>query len=124
MKKSKKNHYQFWHSPVALIILFSLIIIFGYNMISLLNKKKDTTSKKEQILAQIEDLKEREQTLRKNNLKLETEEGKEEVIREKYQVSKEGEKVIVIVDEENNESKETENENHGFINWVKKIFNK
>ncbi len=124
MKKFKKNNYQFWHSPIALIILFGLIVIFGYNMIGLLEKKKETANKKEQIMSQITELKERESLLQKNNLKLETEEGKEEIIREKYQVSKEGERVIVIVDEENTESEVTENEGHGFMNWIKKIFNR
>lgn len=124
MKKLNKNQYKFWHSPFALIVLFSIIIIFGYNMIGLLDKKRDTTEKKEQILSQIEELKEREQTLQKNNLKLETEEGKEEIIREKYQVAKEGEKVIIIVDEVDSSKIEEENENGSLWDWIKKKFSK
>jgi len=124
MKKFKKNQYKFWHSPFALIVLFSLIVIFGYNMIGLVEKKRDTSNKKEQILSQIEDLKEREQLLQKNNLKLETEEGKEEVIREKYQVSKEGEKVIILVDEEDNSLIDESNERSSLWDWIKKRFNR
>jgi cell division protein FtsB len=122
MSNFKKNRYRFWHSPFVLIILFGFLVFFGYKIIDLVAKERETSLKKELILSQINTLKEREKNLLKNTLKLETEEGKEEVIREKYQVSKEGEKIIIIVDEENNESEVIENENHGFVNWIKKIF--
>ncbi len=122
MSNLKKNRYRFWHSPFVLIILFGFLVFFGYKIIDLVAKERETSLKKELILSQINTLKEREKNLLKNTLKLETEEGKEEVIREKYQVSKEGEKIIIIVDEENNESEVIENENHGFVNWIKKIF--
>lgn len=124
MSNFNKNHYRFWHSPFALIIIFGFLVIFGYNMIGLIGKERETSNKKELVLNQIEVMKQREQELLKNTAKLETEEGKEEIIREKYQVSKEGEKIIIIVDEEDTETEVTENEDHGFVNWIKKIFNR
>ena len=54
--------------------------------------------------------------------KLNTDEGIEETIREKFQVAKEGEKVVIIVDRENIESNiypEKKSES-GFIFWIKK----
>ena len=122
MSKFNKNNYRFWHSPFALIVLFAFLVLFGYNMIGLIGKERETSNKKELVLSQIDAMKQREKELLKNTAKLETEEGKEEIIREKYQVSKEGEKIIIIVDEENTESEATENEDHGFVSWIKKIF--
>ena len=61
--------------------------------------------------------------LREELEKLKTEEGIEETIRDKYQVVKEGEKMVVIVDEEKKESIVLGEENkHGFIEWIKGIF--
>lgn len=124
MMKWKKNNYKFWHSPLALIIIFCLLVLFGYNIIGLIEKKRDTTNKKELILDQINLFKERESALSTDISKLKTDEGKEEIIREKYQVAKEGEKMVIIVEEENknNSSDTPEKTNHGFWNWVKNLF--
>lgn len=96
---NRKNKYNFWHSPLALIVLFCILILFIYNVIGLLEKQRETAKKKNLILANIETLRQREDILNKDIEKLKTEEGVEEMIREKYQVVKEGEKMVVIVDE-------------------------
>jgi len=122
MTKFKKNNYKFWHSPLALIFLFCLLVLFGYNIIGLIEKDMETAHKKELILDQIDDLKQRESSLTSDISKLETDEGKEEIIRDKYQVAKEGEKMVVIVDDSNNTQPKEEEVSHGFWNWLKKIF--
>jgi len=124
MMKFKKSNYKFWHSPFALVLLFCVLILFGYKIIDLIQKERETAYKKNLILDKIDSLQGRESSLSLDISKLETEEGKEEVIREKYQVAKEGEKMVIIVDEENKGSSVTEEKtSHGFWNWVKKIFN-
>ena len=124
MMKFKKSNYKFWHSPFALVLLFCILILFGYKIIDLIQKERETAYKKNLVLDKIDSLQERESSLSLDISKLETEEGKEEVIREKYQVAKEGEKMVIIVDEENKDSSVTEEKtSHGFWNWVKKIFN-
>jgi len=123
MMKFKKSNYKFWHSPFALVLLFCILILFGYKIIDLIQKERETAYKKNLILDKIDSLQGRESSLSLDISKLETEEGKEEVIREKYQVAKEGEKMVIIVDEENKDSSVTEEKtSHGFWNWVKKIF--
>lgn len=125
MTKWKRNNYKFWHSPFALIVFFFFLLFFGYRIIDLIQTNKETIHKKELILDQIDDLKEKEVLLSDNLLRLETEEGKEEIIREKYQVTKQGEKMVIIVDDKNIESSKLEEKNsHGFWNWIKRIFNK
>jgi cell division protein FtsB len=126
MIEFKNTNYKFWHSPVALILLFLILIFFGYKIIDLIQKERETSHKKELILDQIDTLKSRESSLNNDIAKLETEEGREEIIREKYQVAKEGEKMVIIVDEDNRGDliNEGVKGSHGFWNWVKSIFRK
>lgn len=123
MTKWKRNNYKFWHSPIALVVLFCFFLLFGYNVINLIEKERETTSKKELILEKIDNLKEREVSLSSNISKLKTEEGTEEIIREKYQVAKSGEKMVIIVDEDREKLQtEVKSDAHGFGSWIKKVF--
>lgn len=121
---NRKNTYNFWHSPFILFILFCILVVFSYSTIGLIEKERETEKKKELKLAEIETLRAREESINKDIEKLKTEEGVEETIREKYQVVKEGEKMVVIVDQD----KKTIDQNvevlsdHSFWGWVKGIF--
>lgn len=125
MMKSNKSDYKFWHSPLALGLLLCLLVLFGYKIIFLIEKQRETTHKRELSLNEINDLKKKEVLLNLDISKLETEEGKEEIIRSKYQVTKNGEKMVTIVDEEKKDEPilDKKNEGHGFWNWLQKIFN-
>lgn len=125
MTKFKKTNYKFWHSPIALIILFFILVFFGYKIIDLLKKDMETSHEKELTLDRINDLQKREASLNIDISKLQTEEGKEEIIREKYPVAKEGEKMVTIVDESDKGSllqPGVEVTSHGFWGFIKKIF--
>lgn len=121
---NSKNKYNFWHSPLVLIVFFCILILFVYNIIGLVEKERETAKKKNIILANIENLHKRENILNKEIEKLKTEEGIEETIREKYQVVKEGEKMVVIVDEEKpiEVTKKNVVIGNNFLEWIKKIF--
>jgi len=121
----KKKKYDFWHSPLALGILFCLLVIFTYNMIGLIGKEMDSSKKKSLILDQINTLKDRESSLLSNINKLKTDKGIEEVIRDKYQVVKQGEKLVVIVDDNNKVLTSTDATTyHSFWGFIKKMFGK
>lgn len=123
MAKFKKNNYRFWHSPFVLLLLFLFLSFFIYSVINLIDRGIDTSKKKEAILEEIEELKQKEQILNSNILKLKTEEGVEEIIREKYQVAKEGERVIIIVDNDRDVNKKYQEETrHSFWRWFCDIF--
>ena len=79
MAKWKRNNYKFWHSPVALVVLFVLLLLFGYNVVGLIKKNAETSHKKELTLDQIDSLKQRESSLSTDISKLNTDEGKEEI---------------------------------------------
>jgi len=119
---NSKNKYNFWHSPLVLFILFCILVLFVYNIIGLIDKERETSNKKELILTQIETLRARENNLNTDIEKLKTEEGVEETIREKFQVVKEGEKMVVIVDPEKDVLNQTTGEaikHYSFWEWVK-----
>lgn len=121
----KKNKYDFWHSPLALGILFCLVVLFAYNMIGLITKARDSSKKKDLILNQINTLKARESSLSNDMAKLKTDEGVEEIIRDKYQVVKQGEKVLVIVDDKDKtQVPDTTTDSGGFWGFIKKMFGK
>lgn len=129
MTKWKQNNYRFWHSPIVLILLFLLFLLFGYNIIDLIKKEEETSYKKELVLSKIKDLKEKEAYLSQNISKLDTEEGMEEVIRDKYQVTKTGEKMIIIVDEDKNTPNDQESysegkNKYGLWVWFTDLFKK
>lgn len=120
----KKDKYSFWYSPIILIILFGLLFFLTYRIVSLIKKEKETAEKKELTLDKIDELKERERILNEDIAKMQTEDGIEDVIRGKYKVVKEGERMVVIVDEEENLLEKKNEVDHSFIGWLKGIFKK
>ena len=126
MNNFKKKKYRFWHSPLFLLIILGLMLFFGYKMIDLFEKKNETFEKKEFVLNRIDGLEQRKIIKEKDILKLETEEGKEELIREKYQMVKENEKLVTIVEENivDLDKKINETKQKGFLNWIKDVFKK
>lgn len=124
MVKWKRDKYRFWHSPLVLAIFFFILIFFGYKMIDIIRLEQETAHKKDLVLDQIDELKKRKDSLSADISKLETDEGKEEIIREKYQVVKEGEKMVTIVDKDDkDDSKQGQDKTkHGFMEWLKSIF--
>jgi cell division protein FtsB len=125
MMKFKKSNYRFWHSPLALIILFCLLVFFGYKIIDLVKKDIETREQKNLALDAKDNQEKREASLLEEIAKLNTDEGKEEILREKYPVVKEGEKMVTIVNEGiNDSSATTQKTSHGFWNWIKGIFGK
>ncbi len=120
---NRKNKYNFWHSPLILMILFCVIVVFAYNMIGLIQKERETNRNKIAELNKIEDLRKRETNLNLEINKLNTEEGVEESIRDKFQVVKPGEKMVVIVDDNSNSQKvEDEVKDHSFWGFIKRMF--
>ena len=117
----KKNQYAFLHSPIMLVILFCILVIFSFNVIKLVEKERETSRNKVMVLNKIEDLKGREVSLNSDIDKLKSEDGLEDIIRSKFQVAKPNEKVVAIIDEEQEPIIE-EKKNHGFWLWVKGMF--
>ncbi|MCX6756097.1 MAG: hypothetical protein NTX85_02050 [Candidatus Nomurabacteria bacterium] len=121
----RKSTNTFWHSPLSLIVLFLILVIFSFNMVGLFKKERETANTKSLVLDKVGRLEDREKSLNSSIEKLKTEKGTEDVIREKYQVVKPGEKMLIIVDPNDTNTAPSESlKEHGFVNWFKNIFNK
>lgn len=120
--KNKKS--KILHSPLMLFCLLCLLLVFMYNMIGLVEKSHDTKKKKETVFNQNQTLLAREAYLEANIDKLKTKQGMEETLRDKYHLVKEGEKMVVIVDQEANalESTQKSKSSNGFIQFFKNLF--
>lgn len=119
----KKKKYKFWHSPVVLVVLFLLMIFFIYKLILIYEKERETNRKKIEAEEKIEELTERERILLNDIARLNTTEGVEDIIREKYLVAKEGEKMVIIVEEKKPLEIDTYNKK-SFWSWFIGIFRK
>ena len=86
------------YSKPVLILFLGVSIFMLYSVWGVFEKEKDTRVKKNQRAAILADLEEREEVLRDEIERLNTEKGIEEEIRSKFEVAKDGEKVIVIVE--------------------------
>lgn len=117
------------HSSLVLFFILCVVLVFMYNMISLVEKSNETKKKKDIVSTQIDSLTEREISLQSNIDKLNTDIGTEETIRDKYQMVKPGERMVVIVDD-NKKEIDTENKevvgkdkNKGFVGFFINLFN-
>src|SRR5665811_1950081 len=97
-QKKRNGKSNIWHSPLVLFILLCIVLLFMYNMIGLVEKVRDSTKKREVVQAQINDMNKSKISLESNISKLQNDAGIEQTIRDKYQLVKPGEKMVVIVD--------------------------
>jgi cell division protein FtsB len=94
-------------------------------MIGLIRKERETTKNKVSELNKIDDLRKREADLNKDINKLNTTQGVEESVRDKFQVVKPGEKMVIIVDEqEKKPSTDDTTKDHSFWGFIKRMFSK
>jgi cell division protein FtsB len=117
----KKKKFKFWHSPIVLVTLFLVMIFFVYKIILIYEKERETNKNKIEAEEKIAELTERERILSEDIARLNTIEGVEDIIREKYLVAKEGEKMVIIVEEKKSLEVDVR-EKKGFWSWFIGIF--
>lgn len=122
--QTKKDSKRIWHSPLMLFVLLFILLLFMYNMIGLLEKARDTSQKREMVLSQMNSITERQQIEEKNIAKLQTNSGIEETLRDKYHLVKEGEQMVVIVDQDVDKlnKKEEKSSKLGIVQFFKNLF--
>ncbi len=128
MIKFKKKKNRFWYSPIVLFILLAVLVFFSFSIWGLFERYQQTTQLKKIAKEEYEQLSERIEDLNQDISELSTEEGKEGIIRVKYQVAKEGEKVLSIVEENQSAQEEEEGESEklrkSFFDFLKDFFRK
>lgn len=97
---------------LGLLILIG-IVVFG--VWGVYGKESESRILRDQAAAQLYDLREQKTQLESNIARLETVRGKEEVLREHYEVGRAGENLIIIVEPPQPVPMEEKN---GFRQWV------
>jgi len=103
MKELQRKHKirRVLYSIPALILLLVLTIVLTRGAIRVMGKRLESAEYAKELEQRATALVLREQELEESIARLETEEGKEEEIRERFSVTQEGEYVAVIVDDRN-----------------------
>lgn len=123
--KNFQEKKSFWHVLASwpfLFILFLLLLTFSWNIFGFVNKMTDTSKNKKIAENKVEELKQNKNSLEQDIAQIETDRGIEEKIREDFGLAKEGEGMIVIVDEQKKENEETEETKKGFFSFIKNWF--
>jgi len=121
--QAKKRYKKIMQSKPVLIILGICLIFFIWNIVKLTGKAIETKKNRDIAQNKIIELQKQKDELELKIQKLNTEKGMEENIREKFGFAKEGEGMILVVDDQNKiDNKEVENKN-SFLNFLKKLFN-
>ncbi len=96
----KKTYRKYIYSPISLILLFIIAIIFIKAFIGVAQKERISSEYLERERSELVRLKNRQESLTKSVEYLKTDKGVEAELRSKFRMVKEGESVAVIVDDE------------------------
>lgn len=94
----KRKLRNIMYSKPILGVLVIVMLFFGYVSFGAFEKERSTNEVKNQRASVLSELEERKEELRTEMERLETDRGIESEIRSKFEVAREGEEVIVIVD--------------------------
>lgn len=108
-------------SRPVLIFLGFLMLLSVWSLLGFFGKMENTAKNKELAMEKVSELEKGKAKLAEDIQKLESERGIEGVLRENFGLAKEGEGLIVVVDEENPEKKETK-EKGGFFSFFRNLF--
>ncbi len=110
-----------FESKPFLILLGFFILFFAWSVLGFWNKMQDTSKNKKIVENKVAQLQQQKEKLSKDIDSLKTDEGKEKFFRENLGLAKEGEDMIVVV-EDKNSSQNNETDSGGFWGFLKNWF--
>ncbi len=109
-------------SKPVLGFLSIVILVFSWSVVGLIGKMQETSKNKQAVQARMLELTKNKEKLTADISKLQTDEGMEESIREKFGWVKEGEGVIVVVDDKSAQEPQKEEDSGGIFSFFKNLF--
>ena len=109
-------------SKPVLILLGILILFFAWNILGFWNRMEETSKNKKIVEDKIAALKQQKEKLSSDINSLNTNAGKEKLFRENFGLAKEGEDLIVIVDDKNPPVTPKTSISSGFFSFFKNLF--
>lgn len=124
MKSFQKNRRfnRLFQSKAFLLFLGIVLLISFYSIFGFMNKMRETVKNKNIVQDKIEELEKTKEKLNLDIKKLDTKDGTEESIRQKFGLAKEGEEMIMIVDSKNVSEGQKELDSKGFFSIIKSWF--
>lgn len=119
--QQKRKLRSFLYHKATLVVLFILVALSIHSTWSVYEKKRSSEEMKEMAMGAVTDLKQRNDDLDSKISKLATISGIEEEIRLKFSVTKDEERLIVVLPEKE-EGTSTGSENEGFFKKLMRIF--
>ncbi len=110
--------WRLMQSKFFLLVLGIIILAFFFSMFSFTGKMEETSRNRKILEEKIVELEKSKEKLNYDITRLKTEEGIEENIREKFGLAKEGENMILIIDDKNS----TETEEEAGLSWFSLFF--
>ncbi|MEI7709393.1 MAG: septum formation initiator family protein [bacterium] len=114
--QQKRGWRNIVRSRPVLFILGLLVLFFAFGVVGFYRKTQITEENKRLAESKLVELQKQKEKLSSDIAKLQTTEGTEETIREKFGLAKEGEGVIVVVDDKT--TKEVPKTSPGFFSWL------
>ena len=109
-------------SKLFLVFLGILILVFVYSIFGFMNKMEETGKNNKIVQDKIAELEKSKGKLDSDINKLKTDKGIEENIREKFGLAKEGENMILVVDDKNSTEASQKTDSGGFFSWLENLF--
>lgn len=119
-KKKKRN--KVLYSAWMLLFLFLVSLVLVFRIVETVPKARDVLKNKDSSVAELDSLRERQTNLLAQIERLNTPKGVEEDIREKFRLAKEGEGLIVIVDEDTSKDGAKAASGQGIKGFLKSLF--
>lgn len=101
--RKKRQLKRILYSTGALVVLGVIVFSLGHATWDVYQKAKLTDERRQEALNELARLKKQEATLKEQLQRLQTDRGIEEEVRTKFNVAKEGEKVVTITSPQNGE---------------------
>ncbi len=112
---SKKRPIKLLYTLPSIIVACMLVFVVGKATFGALQKMLDSREKRKLAEKELLYVENRFETLQEKVSYLETEKGVEEAVRDKYNVAKEGEKVFIVVDSNDNTKTQSNIEEEGIF---------
>ncbi len=117
-QQKRKIRFVAYHK-VTLVILFIVVLLFAHSVWNVYQKKRQSEMMKSISLKAAEELRLQDQDLKSKIERLNTTSGVEEEIRSKFNVVKESEKMVVVVEDQNSSVSTTSS----MVGFWQKIWN-
>ena len=105
------------YSVPSLILLSFVAFFIAKGAVKILGKEQESSARARELEARVSALVLREQELKEGIARLETEEGVKEEIKDRFNVTEEGEHVAIIVDEKRSATSTNASE----LSWYKRL---